>query len=181
MFKVLSISALCRITVSLLAAAFALSSAPAMAAGDPAAGETKIATCAGCHGSDGKALLPENPNLAGQHASYLVKQLKEYQSGERVNAIMAGMSATLSEQDIEDISAYYASQAPVAGVADEENLELGQSIYRGGITAAGIPSCSGCHGATGNGNPAAVWPALAGQNAAYVKACLLYTSPSPRD
>lgn len=169
MFKVLSQTALCRLAVSLLAAAFALCFTPAMAEGDPAAGKTKAAACAGCHGTDGKALLPAYPNLAGQHASYISKQLKDYQSGARANAIMVGMAAALSEQDVEDISAYYASLAPVTGIANEENLEKGQNIYRGGITAAGIPSCSGCHGASGKGNPAAIWPVLAGQNADYIK------------
>lgn len=174
MFKALLNTAVCRISASLLAATFALGIAPAMAEGDAAAGKDKIASCAGCHGTDGKALLPEYPNLAGQHASYIAKQLKNYQSGERANAIMAGMSAALSEQDIDDISAYYASLPPVTGIASEDNLEQGRNIFRGGITAAGIPSCSGCHGAAGKGNPAAVWPALASQNADYTKLQLEY-------
>ncbi len=167
MFKALLNSAVCRMSAPLIASALLLGAAPAMAEGDAAAGKAKAAACAGCHGTDGKALIPEYPNLAGQHASYIAKQLQNYQSGERANAIMAGMSAALSEQDIEDISAYYSSLPPVTGIANEENLELGQNIYRGGITAAGIPACSGCHGAAGNGNPAATWPALAGQNANY--------------
>ena len=144
-----------------------LSTGSALAAGDIEAGKAKAATCVGCHGADGKALLPEQPNLAGQNAGYLAKQLHEFQSGERSNAIMAGMSAALSAEDIENISAFYESLPPIEGVASEENLQLGTDIYRGGITGAGIPACSGCHGANGKGNPAAGWPALAGQNAAY--------------
>ena len=74
-------------------------------AGDPAAGKTKSATCAGCHGTDGKAQLPENPNLAGQGENYLVKQLKEFKSGLRENAVMMPMASTLSDEDMEDIAA----------------------------------------------------------------------------
>lgn len=169
MFKALLETTARRVAATLIIVALAGVSSAALAEGDAAAGKTKAATCAGCHGLDGKALLPAYPNLAGQHASYLTKQLQEYQSGERANAIMAGMSAALSEQDIKDISAYYASLPAVAGVAGEEGLERGKDIYRGGITDAGIPSCSGCHGASGVGNPAAAWPALAGQNADYLK------------
>lgn len=156
-----------RIAVPMVLVAFALASGSTLAAGDPAAGKTKAAACAGCHGVDGKALLPEYPNLAAQHESYIAKQLREYQSGDRQNAIMAGMAAALSEQDIEDIAAYYASLPAVTGVANEEELQKGMDIYRGGITAAGIPACAGCHGANGKGNPAAVWPVLAGQNIEY--------------
>jgi len=167
MSKALLNTAVCRFAASLLAAALTFSISPAMAEGDAAAGKTKAATCIGCHGVDGKATLPNTPNLAGQHPSYIAKQLHEFKSGERTNPTMNGMSAALSDEDIEDLSAFFASLPPVTGVADEENLELGRNIFRGGVTAAGIPSCSGCHGAAGNGNPAAVWPALAGQNADY--------------
>lgn len=137
-------------------------------AGDAAAGKVKSATCAGCHGVEGKAQLPENPNLAGQGEKYLLKQLKEFSSGARENAVMAGMVSTLSEEDMEDIAAYYASLPAVQGIAKEENLELGQNIFRGGITSAGIAACAGCHGPNGGGNSAAGWPSLAGQNASYL-------------
>lgn len=168
MFKALSKSTAHRVATIL--AIVALSAvATAAVAGDPAAGKNKAASCAGCHGLDGKALLPEYPNLAGQNESYLSKQLRDYKSGERANAIMAGMSAALQDEDIEDISAYYASLPPIEGIANEEGLQRGMDIFRGGISAAGIPSCTGCHGASGQGNPAAAWPALAGQNAGYIK------------
>jgi len=169
MSKALLNTAACRFAASLLAAALTFSISPAMAEGDAAAGKTKAATCIGCHGADGNSLLPNTPSLASQHPSYIAKQLHDFKSGERVNAVMAGMSAALSDQDIEDISAFFASLPPVAGVANEEDLELGRNIFRGGVTAAGIPSCSGCHGAAGKGNPAAAWPALAGQRADYTK------------
>jgi len=150
--------------------AIAISMSSAQAAGDAEAGKAKAAACAGCHGTDGKGLAPGQPNLAGQNANYLAKQLREYKSGERANAIMAGMAASLqTDQDIEDVAAFYASLPPIEGVAEEEGLQRGTDIYRGGISSAGIPACSGCHGANGNGNPAAGWPALSGQQAEYTK------------
>lgn len=136
--------------------------------GDAAAGKEKSATCAACHGSDGKALQPENPNLAGQGSAYLVKQLQDYKSGARDNAIMKGMASPLSEQDMADIAAWFSSLPPVAGVAeDDDTLTLGKNIYRGGITSAGIAACIGCHGPSGKGNPASAYPQLAGQNSSY--------------
>jgi len=167
MFNVLSLSANCQVLRAVLLAALTFGSGAALAAGDAAAGKTKAAACAGCHGTDGKATIAEYPNLAGQHADYIAKQLEHFKSGERANAIMAGMAAALSAQDMADIGAFYAGLTPIAGVANKDGLQQGQDIYRGGITDVGVPACSGCHGATGNGNPAAGFPALAGQNAAY--------------
>jgi len=172
MFKALFTTTSRRVIAPLLLATASLAFGPAYAEGDAAAGATKAGSCAGCHGADGKSTSPENPNLAAQHAGYLAKQLADYQSGERVQAIMTGMAATLTPEDIADIAAHYASQSPVAGVANEEGLQLGEDIYRGGISDVGIPACSGCHGASGNGNPAAGFPALAGQNATYTIAQL---------
>ncbi len=137
--------------------------------GDAAAGEAKAAVCAACHGIDGEALQAEFPNLAGQGAGYIAKQLADYKSGERENAIMLGMAAQLSEQDMADLGAYFESQPAIKGIAeDRQDLKLGESIYRGGITDAKIPACMACHGPSGEGNPAAKWPALAGQNSAYI-------------
>lgn len=158
---------------ALLVGAALLHAAPAQAddgdvmVGDAAAGEGKSAVCAACHGADGKALQPAYPNLAGQHPSYLAKQLTNYRDGERVNALMSGQAANLSDQDILDLAAWYGAMEPIQGVADEENLALGEAIYRGGITAQGIAACMACHGPAGLGNPAAVVPAVAGQNADY--------------
>jgi len=147
---------------------------PAYATGDAAAGAGKAAVCAACHGADGKAIQPAYPNLAGQHASYTAKQLTEYRDGDRVNVLMSGQAANLSDQDILDLAAYYASMPKIQGVAAEENLTLGMNIYRGGITAAGVASCMACHGPAGYGNPAAVWPVLSGQNAQYTADQLRY-------
>ncbi len=138
------------------------------AAGDPDAGKTKSVTCAACHGANGEALVPDYPNLGGQGEGFLIKQLQDFKAGSRENALMSPMALPLSDQDIEDLSAYYASLPAKAGVANEENLELGQSIYRGGITSVKIPACIGCHGPSGSGNPAAKYPALSGQNASYI-------------
>jgi len=143
-----------------------------LADGDAAAGKAASAVCAACHGADGKAILPEYPNLAGQHASYIAKQLTDYREGNRQNALMSPMAAALTDQGILDLAAYYASLPEISGVASEDNLELGQNLYRGGVTSAGIASCTGCHGPAGAGNPAAAYPSLVGQNKDYMIAQL---------
>jgi len=141
--------------------------------GDAAAGQAKAALCAACHGPDGIALQAEFPNLAGQGAKYIVKQLQDYKSGTRNNPIMLGMAAGLSDQDMADLAAHFESLPAAKGIAeDREDLKLAESIYRGGITSAGIPACSACHGPSGNGNPAAAWPVLAGQSSTYLKQTL---------
>jgi cytochrome c553 len=137
------------------------------AAGDAAAGKTKSATCAACHGPDGNSPTPAFPKIAGQHEGYLVKQLMEYKSGERVNATMNGMAAALSEQDMADLAAYYASQTPTIGTADPAQVELGETIYRYGNQVTGVAACSACHGPAGVGNPMANFPLLQGQHADY--------------
>jgi len=135
---------------------------------DAAAGKAAAAVCGSCHGADGKALVPNYPNLAGQHASYTAKQLTEFRDGIRENAVMGGMAAALTDQGILDLAAHYASLDAIKGVASEDNLQAGEDIFRGGVTAAGIPGCMGCHGPNGSGNPAAGFPALGGQNPAYI-------------
>jgi cytochrome c553 len=140
-----------------------------LAAGDPAAGKEKSASCAACHGADGNSVNPEWPKLAGQHAGYIVKQLTYFKDGERVNETMKGMASNLTEQDREDLAAYFSSQKVKIGVADPSLVELGQKIYRSGNASSGIAPCMGCHGPNGAGNPAANYPALRGQNAKYVE------------
>ena len=93
------------VVIGLLAAPSAV-----LAGGNASAGKAKSATCQACHGIDGKSIDPSYPNLAGQHASYLEKALKDYRDGRRTNAIMAPMAMALSDQDIEDIAAWYAKQ-----------------------------------------------------------------------
>jgi len=92
---------------------------PAVAtAGDAAKGKELSATCAACHGADGNSTIPANPKIAGQYESYLIRALKDYRSGARNNAIMAGFAAALSDQDIKDLAAYFASQESDLGIVD---------------------------------------------------------------
>jgi cytochrome c553 len=143
--------------------------ATAQAAGDAEAGKAKAASCAACHGVDGNSINPEWPKLAGQHEGYLVKQLFYFGHGERDNPTMKGLVANLSEQDAQDIAAYFASQTATIGAADPELVEFGERIYRGGNSDSGVAPCMGCHGPNGGGNPAANYPALRGQHARYVE------------
>lgn len=156
------------ITVAMLGLSLGLC-ASVQAAGDPAAGQQKAASCAGCHGVDGNSMNGEWPKLAGQHVKYLVKQLQNFKSMDRVNNIMNGMAAALSQQDMEDIAAFYATQELQGGQADPALVELGEQVFRGGNLQSGVSACTGCHGPTGQGNPAAGFPSLAGQHAQYIE------------
>lgn len=137
--------------------------------GNAEAGKTKSATCAACHGADGNSVNPEWPKLAGQHPSYLLKQLMNFKNDERVNPSMSPMAKPLSDQDMADLAAYYSSQVMKAGEADQSKVTLGEQIYKGGNNATGVAACAACHGPTGAGNPAANFPAINGQHAAYTK------------
>jgi len=136
--------------------------------GSADAGKGKAAACGACHGADGNSLVPNFPKLAGQHAVYLSKQLADFKSGARKDATMAPMAAPLSEQDIEDLAAFFASQTQAPGKADPELAALGEKIYRGGNSTTGVAACIACHGPTGAGNPAANFPKIGGQQVAYV-------------
>ena len=137
-------------------------------AGDPSAGEAKAAICASCHGPAGNSANPEWPKLAGQHAKYTAKQIRDFKTGvTRNNALMAPMIAGLSDQDIEDIAAYYAAQSGTGGFASEDLHALGERIYRGGNMESGVPACTACHGPRGAGNDPAGFPRVAGQHATY--------------
>lgn len=149
--------------------------ASAPVVGNADAGKEKITVCTTCHAEDGNSVIPANPSLAGQHASYLIQSLTEYQqgaNGPRDNAIMAGMSAGLSAQDIADIAAYYSSQTRKVGEANPALVEQGQALYRGGDIQRGIPACAACHSPTGSGNDLAKFPAIAGQHPDYLIAAL---------
>lgn len=154
------------ITMSLLVS---MVHATAQAEGDLEAGKTKSATCVACHSVDGNSVNPEWPKLAGQHEGYLIQQLLYFSDGERDNAVMKGMAANLTDQDREDLAAYYASQKVTYGTADPALVELGERIYRGGNSESGVAPCMGCHGPNGAGNPPANYPALRGQHAKYVE------------
>lgn len=119
--------------------------------------------CAACHGPDGNSPAPVNPILAGQHAEYIAEQLAAFKSGARANAIMAGMSAALTPEDMRNVGAWFARQAPKPSVAKDKALAArGQQIWRGGIKQGNVPACAGCHGAAGAGIPTQ-YPRLAGQ------------------
>lgn len=153
-------------------AAFAQLQAVATKPGDATAGQAKAAACAACHGMDGNSTDPQYPKLAGQGEPYIVTQLMRFKSGVRANPIMAGMAAALSPQDMHDIAAYFASQKPIPGVADEALAQEGGKLYREGDAARGIPACMACHGPDGRGNPGWRVPQIAGQHADYVQAQL---------
>jgi cytochrome c553 len=138
-------------------------------AADIQAGKTKSVACAGCHGTDGNSASGTWPSLAGQHASYLVKQLKDYKSGSRVNSTMQGMAGILAtEADLQDVAAYYQSQKLKPVKFDDKLIAQGESIFRGGITEISVPACMACHGADGAGNAPAAWPSLKGQQPDYI-------------
>jgi cytochrome c553 len=142
-------------------------------AGDANKGQPIAASvCAACHGTDGNSPIPANPNLAGQHASYLYKQLADYKSGQRKNPIMSGIVATLSEADMRNVAAYFAQQKPKPGAAkDRDLIQAGQRLYRGGNSQAGIPACAACHAPNGVGIPIQ-FPRLSGQHVEYTVAQL---------
>jgi cytochrome c553 len=144
----------------------------AVAAGSKEAGQAKAATCSACHGMDGNSLSPEWPNLAGQHPSYIVKQLGNFKGGQRQNVLMSPMAMILSEQDMADLAAYFSSQTLRGGEADPAKLNLGQRVYRSGNVSAHVMACAGCHGPAGRGNAPAAYPSIQGQHATYVAAQL---------
>ena len=137
--------------------------------GDVEKGKALSASCAACHGADGNSTNPEWPKLAGQGEAYLIKQLTEYRSGKRKNAVMNGMAAGIkSDEDVTHIAAYYASIKTTTGKASKQELIVeGEAIYRGGIVESGVAACAACHGPTGSGNPAAKFPKVSSQHAKY--------------
>lgn len=141
--------------------------------GDPKAGETKAAgVCVACHGPQGNSLVPTWPKLAGQHPDYIYKQLMDFKSGNRENAQMSPMAAPLTEQEVLDLTAYYAAQTQTGGVADPSLAVLGEEIFRAGNAQSGVPACSGCHGPAGMGTNLSKFPRIAGQHADYTKQTL---------
>jgi len=160
-----------------------LSATQALAAGDAAAGESKVAMCSGCHGSDGNSMVAAFPKLAGLGEKYMTQQLRLIKSGERVIVEMTGMLIASSDQDLQDMAAYYDSKTrQVSGAQDitlvgisnpEEALDFGENVYRGGNMKTGVASCTGCHSPSGNGNGPAGYPGLGGQHADYIAKQLL--------
>lgn len=138
--------------------------------GDVALGKAKSATCIACHNADGNSSIAMYPSIAGQSEAYIIKQLKEFKSGVRDNAVMAGMVAGLNEEDMQNLAAYYASQTlkPAAATTSEE----GRKLFVSGDAQRGITACIACHSVNGGGMDKAGFPAVAGQHADYLKAQL---------
>ena len=134
---------------------------------------TYAAVCAACHGADGNSSVTIQPTLARQHPEYLVKQLQEFKSGKRKNAVMQGFAATLSEDDMRNVSFWVASKAGKPGFSKDKDLvTLGERIYRGGIGDRQVPACAACHSPNGSGIPIQ-YPRLGGQHADYTAAQLV--------
>ncbi len=144
----------------------------AVAEGDAQAGKTKAAACAGCHGADGNSAVAAFPKLAGQNVKYLIKQMNDIKSGARPVPTMAGQLDAKTDQDIEDIAAYFSSQFVSVGAADKELVKLGEKVYRAGTKESGVSACTACHSPTGKGNAMAGFPSLSGQHADYIAAQL---------
>jgi len=162
-----------RLITAAVVAIISVTSALAADYGDPAKAQS-IANqiCAACHGADGNSPLPMNPSLAGQHPEYLFKQLNEFKSGNRNNAVMMGMVAGLSAEDMRNLSAYYAAQKlSEAAAKDKDLVAQGRKLFRGGNLATGVAACAGCHSPNGAGIPTQ-YPRLAGQHPEYVVAQL---------
>jgi len=137
-------------------------------AADSEAGKSKSVLCAGCHGADGNSVNGQWPKLAGQHATYLGKQIKDFKSGSRADAVMKGMVAALSDDDIANVAAYFEGQKIKAGAFDKDRGAKGEAIYRGGITETSVPACIACHSPTGTGNGPAYFPSLKNQHPEYI-------------
>jgi len=155
--------------------AMAATPAPAPAAKPDLAKGQALSTqvCAACHTADGSRGSPANPILAGQHPEYLVKQLQEFKSGKRANAIMKGFASTLSDDDMKNVAAFYASKSAKPGFSKDKDLvKLGERIYRGGIADKAVPACAGCHSPNGAGIPAQ-YPRVGSQHADYTEAQLV--------
>ncbi len=140
---------------------------------DLAKGEAAAAICVACHSADGSRGAPANPILQGQFPEYLAKQLHEFKSGKRASAIMQGMAAAVTDEDVPHVAAFYASKQAKPGAAKhKDTVLLGEKIYRGGIADRMIPACAGCHGPRGSGIPSQ-YPRLSGQHADYTEAQLV--------
>jgi len=152
-----------------LVLAFGLAiAAPSWGGGDAAAGSRKVEVCTACHAADGNSAIPAYPKLAGQGERYLLRQLRAIKRGDWNIPLMVGQLDAMSDQDLQDIAAFYASGQMSRGATDPGLVQHGQRIYRAGIAARGVPACMACHSPTGAGNAPAGYPRLAGQHAEYL-------------
>ncbi|MCF5666004.1 MULTISPECIES: c-type cytochrome [Pseudomonas fluorescens group] len=136
--------------------------------GDATAGQAKAAVCGACHGPDGNSPAPNFPKLAGQGERYLTKQLHDIKDGKRTVLEMTGLLTNLSDQELADLAAYFASQKGSVGAADPKLVARGEKLFRGGDLEKGLPACTGCHSPNGAGIAAAGFPHLSGQHATYI-------------
>jgi len=137
--------------------------------GSAEAGKAKALTCGACHGPDGNSVNPVWPSIAGQHPTYIVEQLQAFKSGTRTEPLMLGQTMLLTDDDMRNLAVYFSGLTTATKViADPATLDHGQRLYRGGSRENSTPACIACHGPNGRGNPAAGYPSLKGQYAAYI-------------
>ncbi|MGB5491922.1 MAG: c-type cytochrome [Woeseiaceae bacterium] len=142
--------------------------ADSLVEGSIEAGKTKSLTCNACHGMEGNSANAVWPNIAGQNAPYIKDQLMAFKSGLRSNPLMSSQAMLLSDEDMADLAVYFESlPGAVQSIANEKLLVRGEALYRGGKKDKGVAACLACHGPTGKGNPAAKYPMIKGQHAAY--------------
>ena len=164
-------ASLSNFTVLAILLVLAAASAPA-AASDAERGKSIATVCMACHGEDGNSIVGAFPNIAGQSASYIAKQMRDMKSGMRNPGAMVGIADSFSDADFDDLGAYYATQSLKGGAAGADLAELGEQIYLAGIKRKGVAACAGCHSPSGNGNDAASFPSLRGQWPEYTVAQL---------
>ncbi len=167
--------------VRILCVPLALYVATSAQAGDAARGESKAIVCSACHGPEGNSLNPEWPSLAGQNEAYIVAALKAFKEGKRENVLMSSQAIGLTDQEMADLGAYYASKKMAPKEADPAIVAIGERIYRGGIKEKEVAACIACHGPTGHGNAPAGYPAVGGQYATYTATQLAAYGDGARD
>jgi cytochrome c553 len=142
--------------------------------GDPVAGKDKATLCFGCHGEDGNSVDPTTPKLAGQYGVYISKQIRNYLASTRTHQVMSSMAGSISDVDLADISAYFASQPIMKGAHPSDN-KIGKKLYENDDLARMMVRCNSCHGDTGKGlEPGnAVYPVIGGQHKEYLLAQLI--------
>lgn len=140
--------------------------------GNAEAGAAKAAVCAACHGPGGNSAMPEWPKLAGQHSAYIARQLAFFKADIRKDPVMSAQAKPLTEQDMKDLGAYFAAQAPKPGVGSPDAVKVAEKLYRAGDTSRGLPACLACHGPQGAGNAGAKYPRIGGQHSKYTAKAL---------
>ncbi len=162
-----------KFSIRVLLVVMASMGAAQAADGDPNAGKEKSAMCQGCHGEEGISAAPNFPNLAGQFAKYIERQIRDFQDGRRVDPMMSGMAASITElQDLKDIAAYFSSKKRMKGTpgANKALAATGKDIFYNGNPDTGVYACSNCHGENGYGKDAQnnVFPVISGQTKDYL-------------